>query len=113
MKHALQAQRDEAICKAYEEGATLTELAKQWRISPTTARSAILRAGGTLRPMGFRRDGSPEKLNERNELFRQEYEAGLTAGQIAIKYEVHHSTVERGVKAAGGKLRPRGRPRKT
>src|SRR5690349_11024430 len=110
MKHALQVQRDEAICKAYDEGATLTELGKQWRISPTTARSAILRAGGTLRPMGYRRDDPPESLAERNAIFRKEYEAGKTAGQIAVKYKIHHSTVERGIRAAGGTLRPRGRP---
>jgi hypothetical protein len=112
MKHALQTQRDEEICKAYDAGATLVELAKQWRISPTTARSAILRVGGTLRPMGYRRDDPPGDLAERNATWRKEYEAGKSAGQIAVKYGVHHSTVERGVKSAGGTLRPRGRPRK-
>lgn len=114
MKHLLQQERDEKLCREYENGATLVELAAKYKMNKTTVRSAVIRAGGTMRPMGYRpTEGSPEQLAERNAAWRKEYEAGKSAGQIAVKYRVHHSTVERGVVKAGGTLRSRGRYRKT
>lgn len=96
--------QDEAdIRKAYEQGASLKSLAKQYGISHMTISRSVERAGGQTRETGRPRRFTEEQCHA----MRREYEAGATLRYLAVVYGGHFSNIGDAIKRVGGTLRGR------
>ncbi|MFE1451899.1 sigma factor-like helix-turn-helix DNA-binding protein [Streptomyces olivaceoviridis] len=88
------------IVSAYASGSTLQELAEQYGVVAATIRNVLIRAGierrhNTSLPPTPRRVDVPEGN------LVQDYLGGATLGDLAEKYGVSVSTVQRRLRAAG------------
>ncbi len=73
--------------KLYEEGATLTELSKKFKVSYTAIRNRVLKAGCTIRKQGLPSVNLPEDLGEGS------------LRQLAKKHGVSYQTIANRKKA--------------
>lgn len=125
---AKQRERDLAFLKAYEAGASLSQIAKDYpeSVTPKTVSNGIKRAGGQMRSPGgdnkskrsiFRTTRNNQmKLPtakqsarmERDKKWREEYEAGATLQQMADRYSMSIHAIKHGVERAGGEMRAPG-----
>lgn len=123
-----QRERDLAFLKAYEAGASLLQIARDYpeSVTPKTVSNGIKRAGGKMRPRGgdnksersIFRTARNDQLKipttkqsarmERDKKWREEYEAGATLSQMAARYSMSIHAIKYGVERAGGKMRPTG-----
>ncbi|WP_344225291.1 hypothetical protein [Kocuria atrinae] len=94
------AQVDELVV-AYIAGATLVELAAQFRVHRRTAAAHLYRRGITPRTRGL----DPSEAAEACRL----YADGLTLMEIGLRMGVSQGVIGRAVTRAGHELRPRGR----
>lgn len=97
------AEVDELVV-AYEAGATLRGLAKQFHIHRLTAAAHLARRGVTVRRAGL--DSAQAKEAARL------YEAGWTLVQLGRRFKVDAQTVRRTIARQGVSIRPGGRPRR-
>lgn len=97
------AEVDELVA-AYEAGATLRGLAKQFHIHRLTAAAHLARRGVPVRRAGL--DSAQAKEAARL------YEAGWTLVQLGRRFEVDAQTVRRTIARQGASIRPGGRPRR-
>ncbi len=97
------AEVDELVA-AYEAGATLRGLAKQFHIHRLTADAHLARRGVPVRGAGL--DSVQAKEAARL------YQAGWTLLQLSRRFEVDAQTVRRTIARQGVSIRPGGRPRR-
>ena len=97
------AEVDELVA-AYEAGANLRGLAKQFHIHRLTAAAHLTRRGVPVRRAGL--DSAQAKGVARL------YQAGWTLVQLGRRFEVDAQTVRRTIARQGVSIRPGGRPRR-
>ncbi|MGO1661957.1 MAG: hypothetical protein ACTHZM_09905 [Canibacter sp.] len=86
------------IIAAYESGATLYTIAREWKLGKQTVRRMLTEAGVRIRRQGL-------DDNQVTHAIRG-YESGLTTRDIALELDVGHAMVWRALKRAGVELRP-------
>ena len=92
------------LVAAYEAGATLRGLAKQFHIHRLTAAAHLARRGVPVHRAGL--DSVEAKEPARL------YQSGWTLVQLGRRFEVEAQTVRRTIARQGVSIRPGGRPRR-
>ena len=101
----------------YQAGASLEDLAIEYRCSPSKIRCLLFRAGVAIRPPGRkpaiparRRDGGTAAASLPVEDLAARYRAGATLIELAVLCACSSTTVRAILIAAGVEMRPLGRP---
>ena len=101
-RQLLVGQEDEVV-RAYEGGATVTELASRYDCSTTTVREVLQANGAQLRARGPR---SP--LEGREAEVAAAYEAGATVRELVERFDANQRTVRKVLADAGVVMRRTG-----
>lgn len=101
----------DSALQSYQAGATLTALAAEHGVHPTTLRKALIGAGATIRKEWCRSSAGPVSPEHKQEMARA-YTAGETIPQIAQRLQCSSATVHKQLTAAGVERRSMGPKRK-
>ena len=97
VQRRLTAEQVDQLRSEYRAGASMKDLAKQWRLHRTTV-AAHLRRGG----VALRRQGVPDaRLSEAVRLYGE----GWSCQRLAERHSCDDETVRQALKRAGGPLR--------
>ena len=96
---------DEAdLARAYEQGATVEELAAAYGCSTTTVRDVLAEGGVELR-----RPGPRNPLEGREHEVAAAYEAGATVRELVDRFGANQRTIRKALADRGVAMRPPGR----
>jgi hypothetical protein len=99
--HWLERAEIDELVEAYEAGANLTDLGRQFRVHRKTARRHLLDRGVTLRPIEPALSG--KSIAELVVL----YESGLSTYKLAAQFDANPNTIRLALIAAGVRMRSR------
>jgi transposase-like protein len=103
--HKLQPAAIDALVQAYQSGATIEALAREFRIYRQTVRAHLERRGVAMRPQTVL---APTQIPE----LIARYEAGRSLRQLAVEFGVSNGSVRNYLLKAGVTLRPAVRPKR-